>query len=538
MSTTLQGPDSEVTRSTRMSIAVIGPDAARRRIVTRALASSEDRTVQEFAAYPAEMSDLPRMMELNFDVVMVDLDSDENYALLIVQNIAAISKAMVMVYSTRNDPNLMTSAKRAGARDFLPIPAESVGEAKGSSQAGAEESVPDHSEHVSVEEEEDHDPSVWQVGDKPGEERAFKSGATYPKPVETQPQVRQPEVSRPNPVPRDFRQWDGGPVRPMPSTSPSTPEARPAAEVALNPLAERASGYRSILDPVFDAPARPPRNTGGIETDADVLALFRQVQTEETEKPNTNWQKKLVLISAGPVLLVIILAIVFIQRYQKISSAGKPAGDVATQSVNSDAATGGSKPAESAPKTWVPITAVPATTTGTAVKPVTGNPVVEPQEKPVESEMMDAQLAAPARISKDMKAPAPVEDAPAAIAPGAIDDGGSVPGAAFGSGSGVKVLAPPSAISAGVAEGMLIHKAEPIYPKFARDNHIGGTVVLKAKIGKNGTLQNLQFVSGPKILGVAAMDAARNWRYRPYMLNNQPVEVETSISVVFSAGKQ
>ena len=62
----------------------------------------------------------------------------------------------------------------------------------------------------------------------------------------------------------------------------------------------------------------------------------------------------------------------------------------------------------------------------------------------------------------------------------------------------MKVVA-PSAISAGVAEGMLIHKTEPVYPKFARDNHIGGTVVLKAKIAKNGTLQDLQVVSGPKI---------------------------------------
>jgi protein TonB len=131
----------------------------------------------------------------------------------------------------------------------------------------------------------------------------------------------------------------------------------------------------------------------------------------------------------------------------------------------------------------------------------------------------------------------PVEDAPGSLSAGAIDDGGSVPGAVFNGGSKMKVVA-PSAISAGVAEGMLIHKTEPIYPKFARDNHIGGTVVLKAKITKSGTLQDLQLISGPKILGAAAMDAARNWRYKPYMLNNQPVEVDTSISVVFSLGKQ
>ena len=109
---------------TRMSIAVIGPDKKRRAVVAKALANSEDRSVQEFAAYPEDLSDLPRMVGQNFDVVMIDLDSDEDYALAIVANLATISNAMVMVYSTRNDPALLMNSKRAGARDFLPIPAE------------------------------------------------------------------------------------------------------------------------------------------------------------------------------------------------------------------------------------------------------------------------------------------------------------------------------------------------------------------------------------------------------------------------------
>ena len=111
-----------------MSIAVNGPDKKRRAVVAKALANSEDRKVQEFDAYPEDMSDLPRMLGQNFDVVMIDLDSDEDYALAIVANLATISNATVMVYSTRNDPTLLMNSKRAGARDFLPIPAEAVGE--------------------------------------------------------------------------------------------------------------------------------------------------------------------------------------------------------------------------------------------------------------------------------------------------------------------------------------------------------------------------------------------------------------------------
>jgi periplasmic protein TonB len=152
--------------------------------------------------------------------------------------------------------------------------------------------------------------------------------------------------------------------------------------------------------------------------------------------------------------------------------------------------------------------------------------------------MMNAQLTAPARISGDMKKLNSAEEVPGALALGAIDNSGGLPGTVLGSGNKVSVVPVVSKISAGVAEGMLIRKTEPVYPKFARDNHIGGTVVLKANITKTGSLAGLHVVSGPKILAAAALDAAKNWRYRPYTLDNQPVEVETNISIVFSLGKQ
>ena len=60
-----------------------------------------------------------------------------------------------------------------------------------------------------------------------------------------------------------------------------------------------------------------------------------------------------------------------------------------------------------------------------------------------------------------------------------------------------------------------------------------GTVVLQAIISKAGTIENLQIISGPQMLQQAAIDAVKTWRYRPYLLNNQPVEVETTVSVIF-----
>jgi periplasmic protein TonB len=94
------------------------------------------------------------------------------------------------------------------------------------------------------------------------------------------------------------------------------------------------------------------------------------------------------------------------------------------------------------------------------------------------------------------------------------------------------------AVSGGVSEGLLISKANPTYPAIARATHTAGAVVLAATISTTGRIENLQVISGPPTLRQAALDAVRTWRYRPYRLNNQPVEVETTINVIFSLDSQ
>lgn len=122
MSTHLQDKESEVTASSGMKVALIGPNEAHRKIVAKALAGSEAKSVREFVDYPANLADLPRMLDQNFDVIMIDVDSDESYAIKLVETVAGITSAVVMVYSRRNDPDLLMSCMRAGARDFLPLP--------------------------------------------------------------------------------------------------------------------------------------------------------------------------------------------------------------------------------------------------------------------------------------------------------------------------------------------------------------------------------------------------------------------------------
>jgi protein TonB len=83
-------------------------------------------------------------------------------------------------------------------------------------------------------------------------------------------------------------------------------------------------------------------------------------------------------------------------------------------------------------------------------------------------------------------------------------------------------------------EGNLIYRVQPIYPPLARSARIQGQVLLRAIISRTGTIENLQTISGHPMLVGAAVDAVRQWRYRPYILNGEPVEVETQVTVNFS----
>jgi protein TonB len=84
-----------------------------------------------------------------------------------------------------------------------------------------------------------------------------------------------------------------------------------------------------------------------------------------------------------------------------------------------------------------------------------------------------------------------------------------------------------------LAEANLLHKVQPIYPPIARQARVQGAVELRAIIGKTGTIENLVVVRGHPMLSAAAIAAVRQWRYRPYLLNGEPIEVETEITVNF-----
>ncbi|MEI9968796.1 MAG: energy transducer TonB [Terracidiphilus sp.] len=166
-------------------------------------------------------------------------------------------------------------------------------------------------------------------------------------------------------------------------------------------------------------------------------------------------------------------------------------------------------------------------------------PVVRTEQSPTtQAEMPSSPIIAPRLIPSQL--PIPEIEIPGSPEP--IDLGGD-PNSTAGQDNpfnsrvhpNVRQAAPPATqhVSSGVMQGMLIDKVIPTYPAIARATRTSGAVVLQATISHTGTIENLRVVSGPVMLQQAALDAVKQWRYRPYMLNGQPVQVETAVEVDF-----
>jgi protein TonB len=88
-------------------------------------------------------------------------------------------------------------------------------------------------------------------------------------------------------------------------------------------------------------------------------------------------------------------------------------------------------------------------------------------------------------------------------------------------------------ISQGVSQGLLIKKVQPQYPATALNMHVEGAVQVVATISKSGDISAVKVVSGDALLTKAAADAVKQWKYKPYLLNGEPVEIQTQITLNF-----
>ncbi|HEV2134480.1 MAG TPA: energy transducer TonB [Terracidiphilus sp.] len=171
-------------------------------------------------------------------------------------------------------------------------------------------------------------------------------------------------------------------------------------------------------------------------------------------------------------------------------------------------------------------------------------PQPPPQRQPMPrvvqvSEIVGQRLIAPPVIPRDPYVPNAPEPLQLNTAANWGDSQSAGPGmGVFGKRGGEPSVRPAPQTKAresqGVMDGYLVNRFVPEYPPIAREARIEGTVVLQATISKAGTIENLHVVSGPEMLQRAAIDAVSQWRYRPYLLNGDPVEVETTVNVQFT----
>ena len=167
--------------------------------------------------------------------------------------------------------------------------------------------------------------------------------------------------------------------------------------------------------------------------------------------------------------------------------------------------------------------------------------------KQIQTDIVNGELRTPTKIPNKVKIIKEDEAPPPAMASAGVMGGvpGGVPGGSMGGVMGSILSSTPTVapkiatpqrvrVSSGVSTGMLVRKVPPSYPPLARQARIQGTVILQATISKEGSIENLQLISGHPMLAPAAIEAVKQWKYKPYLLNGEPVEVETQVQVNFT----
>ncbi|MGD0680554.1 MAG: TonB family protein [Terracidiphilus sp.] len=309
-------------------------------------------------------------------------------------------------------------------------------------------------------------------------------------------------MNAPTTLPADFGEWDSG------DTTPAQPVKPATARVAVPPVVDRV-------------PAPVSRKSAAAYAEAEQVFQPSKPKAEKHKDESKGKKKLMPLIGAGALTFVLVVGFMTYSRIRSSTPAPKPTV------VQQPAAT--NTPQQVATN---PLASTPAPTPAT-----TGE-----DRQRAQSEMMNRQLNAPSRIPTDLKMLAGKEPPPSSgFAASGLDGlgGGGGTGNVFSGQNGpkVKIAAPTKvSISAGVAGGLLVQKTSPVYPQIAREARVSGTVVIQATISKTGVIQNLRAVSGPTMLRQAALDAVKTWRYNPYMLDGQPVDVETTVSVTFTLG--
>lgn len=372
--------------------------------------------------------------------------------------------------------------------------------------------------------------------------------AAAPAPAVSKPVVQAPKVEPPKPVAK---------VQEKVSENKKTrrEKRRAAAEAAA-----AAAAVTAVAVPAAPAPAPAPapvevarpKAAAAAPAPAKVAAgskpeswstKWEILKTDGGEAlKDGNWSKYAFApesLAAVALLLVVVIGGIMWMSH-KGTGTKTPATTVAQNTM--PAQTPETAPANATPQATAPATAATQTSKPSDTQSKQDQKSNQDNTTQKETTTPSAQVLSPPPEAPKPSTPVVKEEASAADnAPPSL---GAVSGSANGMGSIVKDVSasvPKLAnqklrVSSGVAQGQLLARVNPQYPTAARQERVEGTVVLQAVIAKDGSVQKLTVVSGPNMLTKAAMDAVKQWHYKPFTLNGESVEADTQINVNFKLG--
>jgi protein TonB len=303
---------------------------------------------------------------------------------------------------------------------------------------------------------------------------------------------------------------------------------------------------------VVSEPERPAEKTAAVGSDSSVEAISAPTPslafsgTVESVAESAGSGRKKALLAVGAVVLVAAVGYAVWMQWVRSSGAATPFTQVAPQPKTTSTAVppAGPKPAPIVPSS-VASSSVPSSTAVAKpadTKPAAGStdsskPVVSPvaeNNAPTKSVtarpiVIKSHAALPA-VGK----PAPSSEVTAPSITGIASEGSSssLPNL-MGSDKAPAPVLQDLHVSQGVSRGLLVKEVPPVYPASALRSHVEGAVELLATISKNGDISAVKVLTGNPQLAHAAAEAVKQWKYKPYLLNGEPVEIQTQVTVKF-----
>jgi periplasmic protein TonB len=342
----------------------------------------------------------------------------------------------------------------------------------------------------------------------------------------------------PETLPEDFVEWDdeaslpARPARLAGSEYGPVPVPRPVTQPAGLPrILTGPENRRQAVSPLM------AQKAATISAADRILAPAFRTSSAERRAPKPARKKWPILAGASSALVVILAAVVVSvlndRQALPVTAVSAPLPPVSQPGQPQNTAPVESPSALAAPAPAQPAAAPKMAQRGAGRPTAPVQQIEDPGPSEAQTQMMNNQLSAPARIHLAQIAPPSssfAETNMGGLANNAI-------GAVLPSAQQPRVQAALPKIlnvSSTVALRLLIRRTPPIYPRIAKDSRVYGTVVLRAQVSKSGNVADVRVVSGPEMLRTAAANAVRTWRFKPYEVDNQPSVFETTINVAFS----